>query len=181
MRRRDHSAPSLALSLCVSQPVCLSLSQAAPSPEASLNTAHFLTCSCKQNDEGPEAADLKVDLTARELAQLVGNAQLVTLMDTPGFPTSFTTIKLRRCSAIGQCINFHTDFSECTMQIALNSPESYRGGELVYANSEGLHVPLRPVGSATIHGAGTTRPHIMDMLWVRIFELCCASLMLRDA
>ena len=40
------------------------------------------------------------------------------------------------------------------MQIALNAPESYGGGELIYANAAGLHVPPRPIGSATIHGAG---------------------------
>eukprot|EP01052_Picozoa_sp_SAG31_P005545 SAG31_NODE_244_length_19246_cov_20.233823_23_plen_105_part_00 len=97
-----------------------------------------------------------MDLTEQELGQLVGDAQLAALKQTPGFPKSFTAIKLRRCNAIGQCINFHTDFSQRTMQIVLNAPESYGGGELIYANAAGLHVPPRPVGSATIHGAGAS-------------------------
>ena len=98
-----------------------------------------------------------MDLTARELVQLVGEAQLAAVQEkTRELLTSFTTIKLRRCSAVGQCINFHTDFSERTMQIALNAPESYGGGELMYANADGLHVPLRPIGSATIHCAGAS-------------------------
>ena len=97
-----------------------------------------------------------MDLSVRELEDLVGEAQLAALKCAPGFPTSYTAIKLRRCSAIGQCINFHTDVSERTMQVALNAPEAYGGGELIYANAAGLHLPPRPVGSATVHGAGVT-------------------------
>ena len=32
--------------------------------------------------------------------------------------------RLRRCAAVGQCINFHTDVSLRTMQVALTGPES---------------------------------------------------------
>jgi predicted 2-oxoglutarate/Fe(II)-dependent dioxygenase YbiX len=64
---------------------------------------------------------------------------------------AYTTIKLRRCEAIGQCINFHTDMSHRTMQVALTSDETYGGGALVFANAEGLHFPPRPAGSATVH------------------------------
>ena len=64
---------------------------------------------------------------------------------------AYTTIKLRRCEAVGQCINFHADMSHRTMQVALTSDETYGGGALVFANAEGLHFPPRPAGSATIH------------------------------
>ena len=114
-------------------------------------------CRNEQNGaKGPEAEDLQVVLSAQELEEIVGVAQLVALKHTPGFPVSFTTIKLRRCSAVGKCINFHTDFSKRTMQVALNAPDDYGGGELIFANAAGLHIPPRPVGSATIHGAGAT-------------------------
>jgi hypothetical protein len=114
-------------------------------------------CRNEQNGaKGPEAEDLQVVLSAQELEEIVGVAQLVALKHTPEFPVSFTTIKLRRCSAVGKCINFHTDFSKRTMQVALNAPDDYGGGELIFANVAGLHIPPRPVGSATIHGAGAT-------------------------
>ena len=125
-----------------------------------------VTCRNARSVERPEENDLQVELTVRELKQLVGEAQLAALTETSGFPTSFTTIKLRRCSAvIGQCINFHTDFfSKRTMQVALSGAKCYGGGELIYVNSTGLHVPPRPIGSATIHGAGAAEqantPHI---------------------
>ena len=117
---------------------------------------YVCVCTRRREHNGQEAVeDLQVELTARELARLIGDAQLVALQETaPGFATSCTTIKLRRCSAVGKCINFHTDVSKRTMQVALSAPESYGGGELIYANAAGLHVPPRPIGSATIHGAG---------------------------
>ena len=139
-----------------------------------------VTCRNARSVERPEENDLQVELTVRELKQLVGEAQLAALTETSGFPTSFTTIKVRRCSAIGQCINFHTDFfCKRTMQVALNGAECYGGGELIYVNSTGLHVPPRPIGSATIHGAGAAEqantPHIAHCLLayvVRVRLLC---------
>jgi hypothetical protein len=131
---------------------------------------YVCVCTRRREHNGQEAVeDLQVELTARELARLIGDAQLVALQETaPGFATSCTTIKLRRCSAVGKCINFHTDVSKRTMQVALSAPESYGGGELIYANAAGLHVPPRPIGSATIHGAGARRT----------FTLCAAHLFL---
>ena len=84
-----------------------------------------VTCRNARSVERPEENDLQVELTVRELKQLVGEAQLAALTETSGFPTSFTTIKVRRCSAIGQCINFHTDFfCKRTMQVALNGADA---------------------------------------------------------
>ena len=130
---------------------------------------YVCVCTRRREHNGQEAVeDLQVELTARELARLIGDAQLVALQETAsGFATSCTTIKLRRCSAVGKCINFHTDVSKRTMQVALSAPESYGGGELIYANAAGLHVPPRPIGSATIHGAGARS--LTDL-----HALCCA-------
>jgi hypothetical protein len=162
-----HKQPHFPFSLSLSLSLCTSLSLSL-SVSVSLSLCktraliHYLqrfyrrACRNEQRGEGPEADDLKVDLTARKLEDLVGEAQLAALKRAPEFPTPYTAIMLRRCSAIGQCINFHTDVSERTMQVALNAPEAYGGGELIYANTAGLHFPPRPVGSATVHGAGLT-------------------------
>ena len=40
------------------------------------------------------------------------------------------------------------------MQIPLNEPTEYDGGELVWAVEDGLEVPSRAAGSATLHSAG---------------------------
>ena len=51
----------------------------------------------------------------------------------------FNQIKLRRSEAgspeAAQCIGFHTDHSERTMQVPLNSPAEYEGGRLVFATT----------------------------------------------
>ena len=54
------------------------------------------------------------------------------------------------------------------MQVALNAPEAYEGGELIYANAAGLHRPPRPAGSATVHGAGVTPNHGRSHLWAAL-------------
>merc|ERR1712008_609280 len=48
-------------------------------------------------------------------------------------------------------INFHTDHSEATMQIALNGDDEYQGGRLTYVTSKGFSSPARPRGSITVH------------------------------
>jgi len=48
-------------------------------------------------------------------------------------------------------INFHLDHSPKTMQVALNDEGEYEGGRLVYVTEAGLELPLRKVGSATLH------------------------------
>ena len=68
-----------------------------------------------------------------------------------GLARQFTTIKLRRCAAVGHWINFHTDVLLRTMQVALTGPESYDGGALVSRTLRGLHFPSPPPGSATVH------------------------------
>ena len=75
------------------------------------------------------------------------------------FAEPFNQIKLRRTEATeggaGQCIGFHLDFSERTMQVPLNSVEEYTGGRLVFVTREGgLEYTSRRAGSATIHDNG---------------------------
>lgn len=48
-------------------------------------------------------------------------------------------------------MNFHTDNSLKTMQVALNGDNEYVGGRLVYATQGQLVIPARPEGSITIH------------------------------
>lgn len=107
---------------------------------------HLLTADC-----GEEArADLKLDLTAGALVELIGQhafARIAQLFPGGGY----NEIKLRRCEAHGKCINFHTDFSRRTLQVALNDDTEYSGGRLVFVNSSGFLTPRRPAGSVTIH------------------------------
>lgn len=100
-----------------------------------------------------ELGDLKVTLTEQELRGIVGDGPVEGLKALPGFPSDFSSIRLRRCQASGHCINFHLDHSLRTMQVALNGDSEYTGGKLVFANGAGLHRPRRPAGSATIHAA----------------------------
>merc|ERR1711971_1328202 len=90
-------------------------------------------------------------ITHGDLLRLLGPEQVQRLVDI--FPGGdFNQIKLRRTCYHGKCINFHIDkLTLCTMQVPLNSDDEYSGGRLVYLNSQGLHVPSRPAGSATIH------------------------------
>ena len=119
----------------------------------SLTACRKLVAHLDQHTAASTTDDLKVTLTEAELANLVGRLVVDGLkkMMPAGMAQDFTTIKLRRCTAVGQCINFHTDVSHRTMQVALTDENTYGGGALVFANAEGLHFPLRPAGSATIH------------------------------
>ena len=67
------------------------------------------------------------------------------------FGQSYDEILIRRCQAHGKFINFHTDVSLRTMQVALNSDTEYSGGNLVYAVGDKLVVPKRPAGTVSIH------------------------------
>jgi len=94
--------------------------------------------------------DLKIDITVKELEDLVGSTALQRIESI--FPrANWQEIKLRRCVAHGKHINFHTDFAERTMQITLNDDTTYMGGKLVFVNSKGVHIPSRGLGSFTIH------------------------------
>ena len=98
-----------------------------------------------------EDADLKVPLTRSQLAQLIGKGAMKSLQARFPLVSNATEIKLRRCSAVGQCINFHTDHAFRTMQIPLNGDDEYKGGKLVFCTREGLVFPPRPAGGATTH------------------------------
>merc|ERR1711972_352426 len=97
--------------------------------------------------------DLKLDLSTQMLCDVVGGDTFSKLQAL--FPGTCDTIKLRRCSAHGECINFHTDDehngAKLTMQIPLNGDDAYVGGRLVYATTRGFVEPWRPAGSVTIH------------------------------
>jgi len=60
-------------------------------------------------------------------------------------------IILRRVQANnGLCINFHTDYSVKTLQLALN--DNFTGGELIYLTDAGsVEVPSRTQGTVTVH------------------------------
>ena len=96
--------------------------------------------------------DLKITLPSTDsLSKLIGAAAVDALASRFPIVGEATEVKLRRCSAIGQCINFHTDHSLRTMQVPLTDDGDYDGGRLVYATKEGLVTPRRPAGSATTH------------------------------
>ena len=122
-------------------------------PVLPLAACRKLVAYLDQHTDASTTDDLKVTLAEAELADLVGQLAVDGLKKTmpAGLAQEFTKIRLRRCIAVGQCINFHTDVSHRTMQVALTDEETYGGGTLVFANAEGLHFPLRPAGSATIH------------------------------
>merc|ERR1719252_474921 len=104
----------------------------------------------------PGQEDLKVDLSFAELQALVGAAaaSLAAL-----FFGRIDEVKIRRVEAGAKrhVINFHTDVSLRTMQVALNGEEEYTGGKLMYATKDGVQQPPRPAGSVTIHD--NTIPH----------------------
>ena len=96
-----------------------------------------------------ELDDLKIDLTREELVVHVGSIAVEELEST--FGQKYDEILIRRCQAHGKFINFHTDFSLRTMQVALNSDCEYSGGNLVYAIDGNLVAPKRPAGTVSIH------------------------------
>lgn len=100
--------------------------------------------------------DFKLDLSLDQLGEVIGQGNVSHLSTLFGEP--FGQIKVRRAAANGGArIDFHTDCNRRTMQVALNGDNEYNGGRLVYSNSDGLHEPCRPAGSATIHD--NTIPH----------------------
>jgi hypothetical protein len=48
-------------------------------------------------------------------------------------------------------INFHTDVSQKTMQVALNDETEYEGGRLLFVSKGILNAPERMIGTVTIH------------------------------
>eukprot|EP01044_Picomonas_judraskeda_P008106 COSAG03_NODE_905_length_5401_cov_2.949830_3_plen_866_part_00 len=99
--------------------------------------------------ESAEVDDLRMSLSVEQLIDAIGEPAFGSLAKL--FGGSFDTIKLRRVSAHGKCIAFHTDFSSRTMHVALNDEAEYEGGRLVFATASGFEQPPRPAGSAVIH------------------------------
>ena len=98
------------------------------------------------------AHDEQVDISAAELAALLGGAQQRRLASLYG--SRVDRIAIRRVAAAGQSnvISFHTDTGSFkTMQVPLNEESEYDGGRLVYATSTGFLKPERLPGSYTIH------------------------------
>mmetsp|Transcript_41292 Transcript_41292/g.97382 ORF Transcript_41292/g.97382 Transcript_41292/m.97382 type:complete len:394 (+) Transcript_41292:219-1400(+) len=107
----------------------------------------------KQHKSAGEA-DFKMKLSRDELAARVGGEGVRGLEALfRAFGGGAYTVWLRRVSPVvgGLCINFHTDVTKSTMQVALNDEEDCSGGRLVFATDEGLLVPSRTAGSATLH------------------------------
>jgi len=103
----------------------------------------------KQYDHNT-STDFQLSISNAQLTQLLGSDKVQYL--TTLFGNQVDIIKFRRVKGDGQCINFHLDYSQQTMQIILNSGEEYSGGKVVYATIDrGLVVADRSLGSATIH------------------------------
>jgi hypothetical protein len=96
-----------------------------------------------------EVDDLKINLSRADLVGHIGSEAVLELERT--FGQRYDDILIRRCQAHGKFINFHTDVSLRTMQIALNGDDDYKGGKLVFASKGKLHVPERKAGTVSIH------------------------------
>jgi predicted 2-oxoglutarate/Fe(II)-dependent dioxygenase YbiX len=88
-------------------------------------------------------------LTRIDLVRLIGSDAVAELEQT--FGQRYDEIIIRRCEAHGKFINFHTDVSLRTMQVALNGDDEYKGGNLVFATQGKLHAPERRAGTVSIH------------------------------
>lgn len=82
-------------------------------------------------DKTEERDDIKINLKRSQLVDHIGNEAVLELEKT--FGQRYDEILVRRCQAHGKFINFHTDVSLRTMQIALNGDDEYEGGNLVFA------------------------------------------------
>ncbi|KAJ1478580.1 hypothetical protein T484DRAFT_2929878 [Baffinella frigidus] len=117
-------------------------------------------------------ADFKLPLSHAELGALVGEEaarRLDALFRRFGGKERAYTVKIRRVEAVagGRCINFHTDNSRRTMQVALNDEGDYDGGRLVFATEDGLFWPSRKAGSATLHDSSIAHGVSMHTRGVR--------------
>jgi hypothetical protein len=101
------------------------------------------------------SADVKLRLSEEELGGMIGAGASARVLQFFGGP--FDTIKLRRVEAndTNHCIAFHTDYSYRTMQIPLNEPDEYCGGNLLFATAAGFVQPERIPGSPIIHTKNT--------------------------
>eukprot|EP01047_Picozoa_sp_COSAG01_P058722 COSAG01_NODE_6955_length_3419_cov_95.063855_3_plen_174_part_00 len=124
-----------------------------PTPACQVLARHLDRCAFASNNQAVAEIeeDFKLVISTTELEDLIGRQCFDRLKAAPGFPTDFTTIKLRRCQSHNKSIDFHTDFSQRTMQVPLNGDDEYTGGKLVFLTRNGVHVPSRPIGSMTVH------------------------------
>ena len=86
----------------------------------------------KNSNHTNEVDDLKINLSRADLVGYIGSEAVLELERT--FGQRYDEILIRRCQAHGKFINFHTDVSLRTMQIALNGDDEYKGGKLVFAS-----------------------------------------------
>jgi len=93
--------------------------------------------------------DFKLYLTPSELENLVGAERYEQLSFKMG--NDFSEIVLRRVEDHGHAINFHTDYSNKTMQVMLSEENYYAGCDLVFVTGNGFDKPRRRPGNATIH------------------------------
>eukprot|EP00937_MAST-01D_sp_MAST-1D-sp2_P006688 g6688.t1 len=91
-----------------------------------------------QHEQGPKWApqpkrsdDVLLTMAPHALLELIGKTHYRRI--ATAFSAPVDVVKLRRVSAHGQCIAFHVDFSQRTMQIPLNGDDEYEGGRLVFA------------------------------------------------
>lgn len=105
-----------------------------------------------------KVADCKLSLSLVDLAKLIGWDSVNRLTSRfAGFGGRVDEIKLRRVEAVAataapHCIRWHVDYALRTMQVPLNSDDSYEGGKLIFARQDGtLVMPRRPLGSCTLH------------------------------
>ena len=110
-----------------------------------------------------EPADMKVDLTAAELARLVGCDAVHTAITRMGAVQldasdrqacgATPRLVLRRSAASESdaptYIRFHRDQCRAIVSIALS--EGHAGGHLLFSIDGRVHCPARPVGSAVAH------------------------------
>jgi hypothetical protein len=111
--------------------------------------------------QGSTLEDFKLLLTPQQLAAAVGSDACAALCAALArWPPSVGTgaaplpdaIALRRTTATGRWINFHTDAAARTLCVPLQGPGACAGGELVFATAEGrLLVPRRLPGRAIVH------------------------------
>jgi predicted 2-oxoglutarate/Fe(II)-dependent dioxygenase YbiX len=90
-----------------------------------------------------------LQLLRKELNLLLGDEVFTKIQRL--FGESYDEILIRRCQAHDKFINFHTDVSKRTLQVALNGEDEYVGGRLAYLTKGEMHIPRRPTGSITIH------------------------------
>lgn len=115
----------------------------------------------KYREKGRSAEDFVTVVDRADLEKLLGTETMLRLKqewESVHHNGEFTIIKMRKVEARDgvkepqHCINFHLDQAYETMGIALNDPQDYVGGKLVYALENGkLITPSVQPGVALHH------------------------------